>query len=86
MIMKPTQYQIRVQGHLDQDWQDWFHGLVISHPEEGVTLLSGMLIDQATLHGMLTQFYDLGFPLLSVQEVMADDQRLQSPFKKDEER
>lgn len=86
MMMKPAHYRIRVQGYLDQDWQDWFRGLAISHPEAGVTTLSGLLIDQAALHGTLTQLYSLGFPLLSVYEVLADDQRLQSPFEKDEGR
>lgn len=76
MLMKPAHYQIRVRGFLDQDWQDWFHGLAISHPEEGVTVLSGLLLDQAALHGILTQLYGLGFPLLSVHEVLADDRRL----------
>ena len=86
MVMKPAYYQIRVRGYLDQDWQDWFGGLVISHPEEGVTALRGPLIDQAALHGILSQLYGLGFPLLSVHEALADDQRWQSPFKKDEAR
>lgn len=76
MVMQPAHYQIRVRGYLDQGWQDWFGGLAISHPEEGVTALSGRLIDQAALHGILSQLYGLGFPLLSVQEVLADDQRL----------
>ncbi len=83
MMMKPARYRIRVQGYLAQDWQEWFRGLAISHPEEGVTALSGLLIDQAALHGILTQLYGLGFPLLSVHEVLADDQRLPSPSEKD---
>lgn len=76
MVMQPAYYQIHVRGYLDQDWQDWFGGLTISHPEEGITALSGLLIDQAALHGILSQLYGLGFPLLSVHEVLADDQRL----------
>ena len=75
-MMKPAYFQIRVRGYLAQDWQDWFHGLVISHPEEGVTLLSGLFLDQAALYGSLIQLHNLLLPLLSVQEVPADDQPL----------
>lgn len=78
-MMKPAHYQICVRGYLDQEWQDWLHGLTISHPEGSVTTLSGLLIDQAALHGILTQLYNLGLPLLSVHEASADDQLLQSP-------
>ncbi len=84
-MMNSAHYQIRVRGYLDQDWQDWFHGLTISHPEEGISVLSGLLIDQAALQGILTQLYGLGFPLLSVHEISNDDQCLQLPVKKDEE-
>lgn len=75
-MMKPAYFQIRVRGHLPQDWRDWFYGLTISHPEEGITVLSGQFIDQAALYGVLTQLHDLMLPLLSVQEVPADDQPL----------
>ena len=59
-------YQIRIKGHLGQQWVDWFEGLIITLEEDGNTLLSGPVIDQAALHGLLKKIRDLGMPLLSV--------------------
>jgi hypothetical protein len=73
-MMKPMHYQIRVLGYLDLEWQDWLHGLIITHSPEGKTMLSGPLADQAALHGILTQLYDLGLPLLAVSTIPPDDQ------------
>lgn len=80
-MMMPAHYQIRVRGYLDQDWQDWFHGLTISYPEEDVTALHGFVIDQSALHGLLNQLYGLGLPLLSVNNVSAADQDMQPPIQ-----
>ncbi|GCE10056.1 hypothetical protein [Dictyobacter aurantiacus] len=74
MMMKPMHYRIHIQGYLDLEWQDWLHGLTITHCEERETVLSGPLADQAALHGILTQLYDLGLPLLAVNTVPPDDQ------------
>ena len=63
---KPTVYQIRIKGHLDREWSDWFEGLTVTLEEDGNTLLSGLVIDQAALHGLLKKVRDLGMPLLSV--------------------
>ena len=63
---KPTVYQIRLKGHLGSQWTDWFEGLTISLEEDGTTLLTGPVIDQAALHGLLKKVRDLGMPLLSV--------------------
>lgn len=60
-------YRIRVQGHLDPNWQHRFEGLRIEHQDTGTTLLSGMLPDQAALHGMLLQIVRLGLTLLSLE-------------------
>ena len=60
-------YEIRIKGHLDLVWSDWFGGLTISHQENGVTLLTGQVTDQAALHGILGRVRDLGLPLISVQ-------------------
>jgi len=60
-------YALRVQGHLDPCWQDWFGGLRIEQQKAGTTLLSGYLPDQAALHGVLLQVIRLGLTLLSLE-------------------
>ncbi|MBX3061669.1 MAG: hypothetical protein U0528_15495 [Anaerolineae bacterium] len=59
-------YEIRVQGHLDAQRADWFTGLTITLEANGQTLLSGLIVDQAALHGWLRKVRDLGLPLISV--------------------
>ena len=63
---EPGWYEIRFQGRLDDKWVDWFDGLALDPQPEGVTLLSGPVIDQAALHGVLARLRDLGLPLVSV--------------------
>jgi len=65
-------YQIRVRGHLGRQWTDWFEGLTITPDESGDTLLTGMVVDQAALHGLLKKVRDLGMPLISVIRVKPD--------------
>lgn len=62
-------YQIRIEGHLDNEWTDWFGGLTISLEENRDTLLTGPIIDQAALFGLLKKVRDLGMPLVSVNRV-----------------
>ncbi len=69
---KPTVYKIRVKGHLGSEWTDWFEGLTITLEEDGTTLLTGLVIDQAALHGLLKKVRDLGLPLVSVGPVEPD--------------
>ena len=66
---EPELYEIRLKGHLDDKWADWFEGLTITRADNGETLLRGQVVDQAALHGVLRQVRDLGLPLLSVIQV-----------------
>jgi len=75
---KPTpsqtvSYQIRLNGHLSSQWTDWFEDLTISLEENGDTLLTGPVADQAALHGLLKRVRDLGLPLVSVVQVQLDE-------------
>ncbi len=75
---KPTSsqiviYQIRLKGHLGCEWTDWFDGLTITLEEDGDTLLTGPVIDQAALHGLLKKVRDLGLPLVSVVPVQSNE-------------
>ena len=66
---EPGLYEIRIKGHLDDRWADWFEGLTITLEDNGDTLLTGPVVDQAALHGLLRKVRDLGIPLLSVNRV-----------------
>jgi hypothetical protein len=65
-------YQIRVEGHLDHQWTDWFEGLTINLEEDGEMLLTGPLVDQSALFGLLKKVRDLGMPLVSVNRIKPD--------------
>lgn len=62
-------YEIRLKGHLDESWADWFDDMTFIHEDDGTTTLRGVIIDQAALHGLLKKIRDLGMPLLSVNLV-----------------
>jgi hypothetical protein len=66
---QPLVYQIRIKGHLDRQWTDWFGGLTITLEDNGETLLTGPVVDQAALHGVLKKVRDVAMPLLSVNRV-----------------
>ncbi len=68
----PKILQIKIKGHLGQQWAPWFDGLKITLEEDGNTLLTGTVIDQPALHGILKKIRDLGIPLLSVNSVDPD--------------
>ena len=65
-------YQIRIKGHLGRHWTDWFEGLAITLEDNGDTLLTGPVVDQAALHGVLKKVRDVAMPLVSVIRVKPD--------------
>ncbi len=62
-------YQIRIKGHLGREWTDWFEGLAITLEDNGETLLTGPVVDQAALHGLLRKVRDRAMPLLLVNRI-----------------
>ena len=69
-------YEIRLAGHLDARWAEWFDGLAVSHQGDGTTVVSGSVADQAALHGLLQRVRDLGLPLVSVTQAEIDQPEL----------
>jgi hypothetical protein len=70
---EPAVYQIRVKGNLDRKWSDWFDGFTIVPQANDEALLTGPVVDQAALHGLLVKIRDLGLPLLLVKRVEGED-------------
>ena len=66
---QPMIYRIRIKGHLGREWTDWFEGLTITLENNGDMLLTGPVVDQAALHGVLKKVRDLGMPLVSVSPI-----------------
>jgi hypothetical protein len=71
-LQRPVVYLVRVEGHLDAQWTDWFAGMAITHEAAGETLLRGPLPDQSALHAVLRAVRDLGLPLIAVNRVAFD--------------
>jgi hypothetical protein len=72
-------YEIRLTGHLDAHWTAWFDGLTVSHENDGTSVISGQIVDQAALHGLLQRVRDLGLPLVSVRKVDNDEPIVTTP-------
>jgi len=72
-LNKPTIYQIRVKANLDMKWSDWFDGFTITSLVNSETSLTGLVADQAALHGLLVKIRDLGLPLLLVKRVESEE-------------
>ena len=66
---EPGLYEIRIEGHIDARWAAWFEGLTLTREDNGETLLTGPVVDQAALHGLLRKVRDLGMPLISVMRM-----------------
>ena len=66
-------YEIRLKGHLDSRWAAWFDGLSLTHDSDGTTVISGPVLDQAALHGLLQKVRDVGIPLVSVAQINPDE-------------
>ena len=65
----PAHYRIRIHGYLDVAWSDWFDGLAVTQEDDGTTTLTGALVDQAALYGLLSRLRDLGATLLAVERL-----------------
>lgn len=64
-----VQYEIRVAGHLSSRWEAWFDGLTLTPADDGTTVITGPVVDQAALHGVLQKLRDLGIPLVSLTQL-----------------
>lgn len=78
-------YRITIKGHLDPEWSDWFDGLTITLVDNGETILTGPLIDQTALHGVLIKIRDLGLPLLSLTRLETGRENESNSFVPQEE-
>ena len=67
--LEDGRYDIRLRGHLETRWAAWFDGMTLRHERDGSTVLSGPVVDQAALHGLLQKVRDIGLPLVSVTHV-----------------
>ena len=84
---KPSSYQIRLKGHLGPQWAAYFDGFTLTNSENGEALLTGVIMDQAALHGVLAKIRDLGLPLLSVNRLTsgkASDDADSEPMSQEE--
>ena len=72
-------YQIVVKGHLDSEWSEWFDGLTITLMDSGETILSGPIVDQTALHGVLIKIRDLGLPLLGLTRIEPESANVNPP-------
>lgn len=72
--IKPMVYEIKLEGHMDTKWSEWFYGMCITHDHDGATTLYGPLPDQTVLHSVLERIRDMNLPLISVNKIVPDGQ------------
>ena len=72
----PEKYVIKIQGHLDAIWSEWFYGMTITHGGASATTLCGPLPDQTVLHSVLDRIRDMNLPLISVNQITSDGQTM----------
>ena len=77
----PTIYEIKLQGHLDTRWSEWFYGMTITHDRDGTTTLYGPLPDQVVLHSVLDRIRDMNLQLISVNQIVSDGQTINYEVK-----
>jgi hypothetical protein len=77
---RPGMYRIRVRGTLGPEWSDWFGGFAFDNSAEAETVLTGLVVDQAALHGLLSKLGELGLPLLLVERVESRGAACGKPF------
>jgi hypothetical protein len=75
----PGQYQLRIRGHLDTSWSDWFEGMALTQENDGTTSLCGPVVDQAALYGLLARVRDIGATLIAVNLLEDQDPRTRPP-------
>ena len=73
---KPDEYQIHIQGHLDPQWSDWFENMTLTHNPDGTTTLTGPVVDQSALYGLLDKLRDLGLQLVAVNRVGSESEKI----------
>ena len=74
-------YEIKIQGHLDTKWSEWFYGMTIAFENEGATILYGPLPDQTVLHSVLDRIRDMNLHLISVNQIVPDGQNINNQDK-----
>ena len=77
----PTIYEIKLQGHLDTKWSEWFYGMTITHEGDRATTLCGPLPDQTVLHSVLDRIRDMNLRLISVNQIASNGQTIQDDVK-----